>query len=130
MSYTIGQLAQKADINVETIRYYERCGLIAKPQRPAQGYRQYNEPFFERLQFIKRAKTLGFKLVEIKNLLSLADASCADVESLAQQKLIHIRERIGDLKRLEQVLHNLVEQCGNQSDQHHCPIIETLQQDH
>jgi len=126
MGFTIGMLASKADINVETIRYYERRGLIRQPVKPGTGYRQYDNECLQRLLFIKRAKSLGFSLDEIKNLLVLSDGNCADIRSLAEQKLNRIHAKVQDLTRLENVLRDLVRQCDSNAHQASCPIIETL----
>lgn len=126
MGLTIGRLASKAEINVETIRYYERRGLIKQPTKPKVGYRQYDSEILQRLLFIKRAKSLGFSLDEIDNLLTLSEGRCADVQLLAEQKLNRVKAKVQDLKRLENVLQDLVIQCSSNVDQAHCPIIETL----
>jgi len=129
MGLTIGKLANKANISVETIRYYERRGLIKRPVKPEIGYRQYENESLQRLLFIKKAKTLGFSLDEIGNLLVLSEGHCADVQSLARQKLIGIKTKVKDLQRLEHVLEDLVSQCNNNIDAAHCPIINTLLDD-
>ena len=129
MGLTIGKLANKANISVETIRYYERRGLIKRPVKPEIGYRQYENESLQRLLFIKKAKTLGFSLDEIGNLLVLSEGHCADVQSLALQKLISIKTRVKDLQRLEYALEDLVSQCNDNIDQAHCPIIDTLLDD-
>lgn len=126
MGLTIGKLASTAAINVETIRYYERRGLIRQPDKPGVGYRQYDSATLQRVLFIKRAKTLGFSLDEIDSLLALSEGQCADVQSLAEQKLIRIKAKLHDLQRLEDALQDLVERCSSNADQMHCPIIETL----
>ncbi|MDH3633648.1 MAG: Hg(II)-responsive transcriptional regulator [Gammaproteobacteria bacterium] len=126
MGLTIGRLASKAEINVETIRYYERRGLIKQPTKPKVGYRQYDSEILQRLLFIKRAKSLGFSLDEIESLLTLSEGRCADVQSLAEQKLNRVKAKVQDLKRLENVLQDLIRQCNSNVDQAHCPIIETL----
>lgn len=113
-------------MNVETIRYYERRGLIKQPVKPKVGYRQYDSETLQRLLFIKRAKSLGFRLDEIESLLTLSEGQCADVQSLAEQKLNRVNARVQDLKRLENVLQDLVRQCSSNVDQANCPIIETL----
>ncbi|MFQ5660890.1 MAG: Hg(II)-responsive transcriptional regulator [Gammaproteobacteria bacterium] len=124
---TIGRLAKRAGVNVETIRYYQRIGLISEPPKPGQGYRIYPAETLERIRFVKRAQELGFTLKEIEGLLALSGGGCDDVEALAQQKLEHVRAKIGDLKRLDRVLAQLLRQCRTNPDNTHCPIIETLQ---
>lgn len=94
---TIGQLARAAGVNVETIRYYQRIGLINEPVKPAQGYRRYPTPTVERLRFIKHALELGFSLDEITDLLSLNDRDCLDARRIAEHKLEVIQKRIDDL---------------------------------
>jgi len=126
MGLTIGQLANKAAINIETIRYYERRGLIRQPRKPKVGYRRYNDDILQKLFFIKRAKTLGFKLDEIENLLTLAKGHCSDVQLLAEQKLDQVRCKIKDLQSLENLLEKLVSQCDSSVDAVHCPIINKL----
>ena len=126
MKLTIGQLAKKADINVETVRYYERRGLISRPQKPDCGYRKYDDEILQQLRFIRRAKQIGFKLDEIKSLLLLADGHCEDVRSLARLKLEQVRSRLNDLQRLEAVLEQLIRQCGERPDESRCPIIQSL----
>jgi len=126
MDLTIGQLATKAAINIETIRYYERRGLIKRPQKPVSGYRRYGGDILRRLLFIRRAKSIGFTLDEIANLLLLSEGNCDEIQLLAEQKLDQIRARVSDLQRLAEVLEDLVRQCNTSADKKHCPIIETL----
>lgn len=126
MEFTIGQLANRARVNVETVRYYQRRGLIDRPQKPAIGYRRYGEEILHRLLFIRRAKTLGFKLDEIENLLFLSVGHCSEIQSLAELKLDHVQGKIRDLQRLEAVLADLVKQCNASADKANCPIVETL----
>ncbi|WP_461480649.1 Hg(II)-responsive transcriptional regulator [Porticoccus sp.] len=128
-SFTIGQLAIAADVNVETIRYYERRGLVAQPPKPAAGYRTYSKDALARILFIKRAQELGFTLEEIDNLLSLGDSHCAEVQELAEGKLASVRAKINDLCRLERVLAELVTQCRINPENAACPIVESLQPD-
>jgi len=123
---SIGTLAELAKVNVETVRYYERRGLIEQPDKPAKGYRRYPETTLNRMQFIKRAQELGFTLEEVSNLLTLSEASCSEVQGLAVQKLASVRSKIVDLHRLEVVLDSLLHQCAANSDLTHCPIIESL----
>jgi MerR family mercuric resistance operon transcriptional regulator len=126
---TISKLAQAARVSVETIRYYERLGLIEQPPKPAQGYRTYPKVTLERVLFIKRAQDLGFSLEEIDNLLSLGESHCSEVQALAEGKLASVREKINDLRRLELVLEDLVTQCRTNPDNTACPIVESLQPD-
>ena len=126
MGLTIGQLAKKAEINLETIRYYERRGIIERPDKPATGYRQYSNDVLQRLLFIKRAKALGFNLDEIQNLLLLAVGHCIEIQSLAEQKLDQVQYKIRDLQKLEEVLSDLVRQCNASADKAHCPIVDAL----
>ena len=126
MGLTIGQLAREAGINLETIRYYERRGLIERPHKPASGYRQYSNDLLQQLFFIKRAKALGFNLDEIENLLSLSVGHCTEIQSLAEQKLDQVQYKIKDLKKLEDVLSDLVRQCNASADEAHCPIVDAL----
>jgi MerR family mercuric resistance operon transcriptional regulator len=126
MGLTIGQLARKAEINLETIRYYERRGLIERPGKPVTGYRQYNNDSLQQLLFIKRAKALGFNLDEIQSLLLLSVGHCTEIQSLAEQKLDQVQYKIKDLKKLEDVLSDLVRQCNASADEAHCPIVGAL----
>jgi MerR family mercuric resistance operon transcriptional regulator len=126
MGLKIGQLARAAGITVETIRYYQRRGLIACPPKPVNGFRDYGEPLLQRLHFIKRAKSLGFTLDEIAHLLRLSEADCADVQQLAQHKLDQVSLKISHLQRLQQALEQLLDQCHQRPSDAHCPIIETL----
>lgn len=123
---TISGVARAADVNVETIRYYQRRGLVKEPARPARGYRRYPQDAVDRVRFIKRAQELGFTLAEIKNLLSLGDGRCRETHDLAEHKLQLIQGRIRDLRAMETVLGKLVRACETRRDAPGCPIIETL----
>lgn len=125
-SMTISGVARAADVNVETIRYYQRRGLVKQPAKPAYGYRSYPQEAVDRVSFIKRAQELGFTLNEIKNLLSLGDGNCRKTQALAEQKLDLVHRRIRDLKAMEAVLGKLVRACEKHGDTPGCPIIETL----
>ncbi len=127
MTRTISKVAKTLNINVETVRFYERRGLIAQPPKPEIGYRQYPEDTVNRIRFIKRAQELGFTLEEIANLLSLNDRPCSQVQDLAEHKLSAVKEKMADLHRLEKALKALLVQCHNNDDESHCPIIESLQ---
>lgn len=123
------ELADKAGINKETIRFYEKKGLLAVPIRSDGGYRQYAQKDVERLIFIKNAKELGFALSEIKELLAIADGDiykCSDVRLIAESKLNHINNQLKHLKKLKTTLTKLVTECQQVKTIKHCPIIESL----
>ena len=122
---TIGKLAKSLNLNVETIRFYEREGLITQPIKPISGYRQYDESITGQLRFITKAKALGFTLREIKSLMSM-DNNCSQVELLSRQKLTIIRDKINDLQRLEKVILDMTGTCMQNEDPTHCPIIDSL----
>ena len=122
---TIGKLAKSLDLNVETIRFYEREGLIQQPKKPLNGYRLYSESIARELKFILKAKALGFTLHEISSLMSM-DGDCNQVETLGLQKLEVIRNKISDLQRLEKVISEMTNSCKTNKDQTHCPIIDSL----
>ena len=127
---TIGQLAKLAQVNVETVRYYERRGLIPEPPRRESGYRQYSQEAVARLLFIKRAKELGFSLKEISDLLSLRvgpDATCGDVKRRAKRKLADIEEKLQALQRMKQALTKLAAACRGRGPTSECPILEVLE---
>jgi MerR family mercuric resistance operon transcriptional regulator len=126
---TIGQLAQRANTDAQTIRYYERLGLMAEPVRTESNYRAYNNDAIERLTFIKRAKEIGFSLNDIKVLLGMADGKirrCADVQKFAETRLTKIRSQIADLNAMEHTLSDLIGQCARSDKITECPILETL----
>ncbi|MEH6531841.1 MAG: Hg(II)-responsive transcriptional regulator [Photobacterium frigidiphilum] len=127
MTLTIGKLANAAGVNVETIRFYEKKGLLAQPQKPTEGFRQYPSEVLQRLRFIKRAQELGFTLDEIINLLTLGDGDCLEVQSLAKQKLVLVSKKIADLQRLESNLSHLIDQCSSTSDLS-CPIVDSFKE--
>jgi MerR family mercuric resistance operon transcriptional regulator len=123
---TIGFLAREADVNIETIRYYQRVGLIQEPKKPVSGYRVYPPETIDRITFIKRAKNLGFSLKEIIELLELGDGHCGDVRYRAEAKLKSIDTQIKDLKKLRKTLDTLIKTCHSDTDKAHCPIVEAL----
>lgn len=125
-SYRIGQLARAAGVTVETIRYYQRRGLISEPPRPAQGVRSYGRQHLDRLLFIKRAQQLGFTLSEIAQLLSLSDGECSEVRELAEAKRVTVLRKITDLQRLDTVLAQLIDACASNADPRRCPVIDSL----
>ena len=129
---TIGQVARRAGIGIETIRFYERKGLIDEPPRRESGYRQYGEEDVERLVFIQHAKTLGFSLKEIFELLSIRsrpDANSREVKSIAMAKLEDIENKISLLQRMQRTLQKLVEQCPGEGPTCDCPILEALEKE-
>ena len=123
---TIGGLARAATVHVETIRYYQRRGLLAEPRRPSRGVRRYGPDAQTRLRFIKRAQDLGFTLEEVKDLLKLGETpSCRGARALAMAKLKVVESRMQDLARMRQALRSLIRRCDAGSEQF-CPIIERL----
>ena len=122
---TIGKVAQELGINVETIRFYERKGLIKQPIKPSIGYRLYSAENVNRLGFILRAKELGFTLNEIASLMELSQ-NCHEVEAISLAKLAVIRSKIASLKKLESVITKLTLDCRNTDDKQPCPIINSL----
>jgi MerR family mercuric resistance operon transcriptional regulator len=129
---SIGELAARSGIGKETIRFYERESLLPPPRRTASNYRRYPPAAVARLRFIRRAKELGFRLDEIRELLSLQDANGerAQVKRLTQRKLAQIRTRIDELLRMEAALTEMHVQCSGEGTVHGCPIIETLAEQH
>jgi MerR family transcriptional regulator, mercuric resistance operon regulatory protein len=124
---TIGKIARAAGVNVETVRYYQRSGLVPEPPRPAGGVRRYSHQTIARLRFIKRAQELGFTLAEIRRLLALVEPqSCGKARALAADKLALVRSRIADLERMRSALDALIERCDVARGRVACPIIETL----
>jgi MerR family transcriptional regulator, copper efflux regulator len=126
---TIGQLAQSAAVHIETLRYYERRGLLAKPPRSVSNYRLYPPDSARRVCFIKHAQELGFSLKEIKELLSLRAAPksrCADVRARASAKIADIEAKIRSLQAMRTALLKLVAECSGQGPATSCPILEAL----
>lgn len=126
---TIGKIAKAAGLGVETVRFYERRGLIAEPARSKSGYRQYRPETIRRLQFVVRAKALGFNLQEISDLLDLRvtpGAGCVDVQLCAEAKIADIDERISQLNAMKRALGDLVVQCRGEGPLSDCPILDAL----
>jgi MerR family mercuric resistance operon transcriptional regulator len=124
----IGALSRHTGTNIETIRYYERVALLPAPARSSGGYRLYGHDHLKRLNFIRRARTLGFSIGEVRTLLRLADERkrpCAEVRVVAEAHLTDVRAKIADLRRMARVLKATVARCakGRRSD---CPVIEAL----
>lgn len=132
MTMTIGQVASGAGVNIQTVRYYERRGLLPRAPRSASGYRQYNADAVARLRFIRRAQDLGFSLEEIGELLELRvehGAACAAVEAKAKEKIAMVETKIGELGRMRTVLAELAHACELREPTSACPILETLSED-
>ena len=130
MAFTIGQLAASAEVGVETIRFYERKGLIAQPKRPADGYRNYDQQMAGRIRFIQTAQELGFTLREIKQLLSLRvdpRTSCADVRGKAEEKISDIDEKLRTLRRMRTALVEITKTCVGTGPTSDCPILDYME---
>ncbi len=124
---SIGQLAKNAGVGVDTVRYYERDGLLKPAARAASGYRRYSDSEVKRLRFIRRAKTLGFTLEEIRELLALSgQRNVAKVKQLAKDKLASIEVRIAELERIAAGLRTLVATCPGHGRADECPILNAL----
>lgn len=124
---TIGALATGAGVNVETIRYYQRRGLLVEPDKPLGGIRTYRKQDIHRVRFIKAAQGLGFTLEEILLLLRLEDGThCAEAGAIAELKLSEVRSRLDNLRRIETALEALVNQCHAQRGKISCPLIQSL----
>lgn len=126
---TIGQLAKAVGINVETIRFYQRKGLLPIPERLYGSIRRYDKADVRRIQFIKRAQVLGFKLDEITGLLNLDGArTCTNTRELAVRKLALVEARLADLTAIRTSLSEMIERCDAGDQQGECPIIQALVQ--
>ncbi|MBT8398976.1 MAG: heavy metal-responsive transcriptional regulator [Rhodothermia bacterium] len=126
---TIGQLAKKAGVTTQTIRFYERKGLVLPEGRTTAGYRRYSGVQLKRIGFIKQAQGIGFSLGEIKELLSLRvdpSTTCADVRQRAEKKVADVSNRVRKLRQMEHALQILIEQCDGRGPVSECPIIDTL----
>ncbi|GER21388.1 MerR family transcriptional regulator [Variovorax paradoxus] len=127
--FSIGVFAQSAGVNVETIRFYQRKGLLPQPARPYGGIRRYGQKDVARVRFVKSAQCLGFNLDEVAGLLALEDGThCGDARQLGEQKLADVRAKLMDLHRIESVLATLVDDCCASRASMCCPLIAALQQ--
>ena len=123
-----GQLSEQANCKIETIRYYERIGLLPEPIRSDAGYRIYDENHLRRLSFIRRSRELGFTIEEIRGLLNLVDGgdyTCCDVKTITMEHVKSIRQKISDLRKLEKTLSSIASQCTGDATPE-CPIIDAL----
>jgi len=124
---TRGALAKAADVNLETVRYFEKIGLMPSPERSKKGYRVYGRADQQRLIFIRRAKTLGFATPEVKNLLAMVDGQvhCGEVQDMARTNIDAINDKIADLTKIRTALSHMANACtGNNAPE--CPIIDQL----
>jgi MerR family mercuric resistance operon transcriptional regulator len=129
---TIGKLAAASGVNLETIRYYERIGLMPAPDRTESGHRLYEDDHRRRLTFIRRGRELGFSLEEIRALLALAEPqrrSCDEVQKIAAAHLDEVRGKIADLVGLEALLAETVRRCGGETDAPACAVLDLLEGD-
>ena len=128
----IGEVASQAGVNIETLRYYERRGLLPEPDREASGYRRYQDESVRVVRFIKRAQELGFSLADIEELLRLADggpASCREVRELAAAKIAEVERRIESLEAMRRSLVALVKTCHRRApSSRECPLIESIEE--
>ncbi|GAB4179314.1 MAG: Hg(II)-responsive transcriptional regulator [Erythrobacter tepidarius] len=125
---TIGIFAKAAGVNVETIRFYQRKGLLPRPEKPHGSIRRYGEADVTRVRFVRSAQRLGFSLNEIAELLRLDDGThCGEASRLAEHKLEDVREKLADLARMEAVLSELVRACHARKGKVSCPLIASLQ---
>ena len=126
--FTIGKLSKLARVNIETIRYYEKIGIMPNPPRSSSGYRMYSTPHLERLSFVRRSRELGFSQPEVRKLLTLVDEhkyTCAEVREMTARHLLTVRNKITDLRKLERALANMVSECDG-GDIPDCPIVDIL----
>lgn len=130
--FSIGQVARRAGVGVETVRFYEREGLLEEPARLASGYRQYPEEAIRQIRFIKRAQQLGFSLKEIAELLTLrvdAGTSCEQARECADAKLAEVEQKIAELQRMRQALLHVASLCTGEGPKGHCPLLDALEHD-
>ncbi|SRR5258708_21258696 len=126
---TIGALAKQAQVNLQTIRFYEREGLIAEPSRTASGYRMFSSDVVRRVRFVKHAQELGFSLAEIRELLALrvdAKTSCTEIRQRTQNKIADVQNKIRSLQAIEKALERLTAACHGNGPVSECPILESL----
>jgi MerR family transcriptional regulator, mercuric resistance operon regulatory protein len=127
VSMTIAAIARASGVGIETVRYYERRGLIAQPTQKIGAYRRYDASHAARIRFIKRAQELGFTLDEIESLLELQDGTDRrSIRAIASRRLEDIRQRLQDLKRMQSALAHVLQECEAHSAAPHCPIIESI----
>ncbi len=125
---TIGQLSDQSGVKIETIRYYEKIGLLPKPPRTSGGHRVYYSSHIQKLAFIRRARELGFPISDIRSLLGLEDhiLPCSEIFNITERHLLAIRSRLSDLKKLESHLEQMMSQCNQNDQSFDCSIIDAL----
>jgi MerR family transcriptional regulator, copper efflux regulator len=129
-SVGIGQLAKQSGVRIDTVRHYERIGLLKPTMRLASGYRRYGEAEQKRLRFIRRSKALGFTLDEIEALLSLSSTrNVGDIRRAASERLADVERRIAELARIRASLRSLIKACPGHGRAEDCPILNALSQD-
>lgn len=129
-TYKIGEVARRASVNKETVRYYEKRNLIPEPDRRRSGYRIFTQRHIDQIRFIKRAQELGFTLSEIKELLELRmdeHTTCSEIKREAQEKYQDVAEKIEDLQRIKSTLVDLIDSCAGEGPKGHCPILNALE---
>ncbi len=129
---TIGQLARRANVNIQTVLYYERRGLVPEPRRTPSGYRQYGEPTVARIRFIKRAQELGFSLKEIAELLAIRvrhAAACGSVERKTHAKIDLIEQKFRELQGMKTALERVIAACEVKEPTGECPLLEQLEEE-
>ena len=132
VTFKIGEVARRADVNKETVRYYEKRELIPEPDRRRSGYRIFTQRHIDQIKFIKRSQELGFTLSEIKELLELRmdeDTTCSEIKSEAQEKYQDVVEKIEDLQRIKETLVDLIDSCAGEGPKGDCPILNALEGD-
>jgi len=126
--FTIGELSRLSGVIVETIRYFEKVGILPSPPRNSSGYRIYSTAHLQRLSFIRRSRELGFSQPEVRKLLTLVDEhsyTCAEVKEMTSKQLATVRDKITDLRKLEHALADMVDKCDG-GDVPDCPIVDIL----
>lgn len=126
--FTIGELSKRTGVNIETIRYYEKIGIMPNPPRSSGGYRMYSTPHLKRLSFVRRSRELGFSQPEVRKLLNLVDEhsyTCGEVQEMTTKHLSTVKDKIKDLRKLEKALANMVSECEG-GDIPDCPIVDIL----
>lgn len=130
--FSIGQVARLSGVGVETVRFYEREGLLEKPVRRISGYRQYAEEAVKQIRFIKRTQQLGFSLKEIRELLTLrvdTETSCEQVKERTAAKLTEVEQKMAELQRMRQALLQVASLCDGEGPKSRCPMLDALRHD-